>query len=119
MKHKNALASPAFAPSMRKAHKPAPAAMPMGPKASKSKRMHAAGGMPDVPAPGQTITSGSWTGPDPQTPTPMPSLTPNQDLRAKLGYGAKVKAAGGASNVTSGLDRAMRDHADKCHPTGR
>ena len=62
----------------------------------------AAGGMSNVPSPGQTITSGSWEGPQPTTSTPSPAMgapspTPNADLRAKMGYG--VKAANGLSKV--------------------
>ena len=60
----------------------------------------AAGGVPSVPGPGQTLGGGSWEGPQPTTGTsslPAPSTTPNQDLRAKMGYG--VKAADGLSKV--------------------
>ena len=62
----------------------------------------AAGGMGNVPSPGQTQGSGSWEGPQPTTSTPSPAMgapspTPNADLRAKMGYG--VKAADGLSKV--------------------
>ena len=62
----------------------------------------AAGGMSNVPSPGQTTSNGSWEGPQPTTSTPSPAMgspspTPNADLRAKMGYG--VKAAGGLDKV--------------------
>lgn len=66
--------------------------------------LRAAGGAADVPAPGQTITSGSWTGPaGPATPAPAP-LPPTPatggDLRRRLGLGV-VRAAGGETTVPS------------------
>ena len=57
--------------------------------------LHASSGMANVPSPGQTQGSGSWEG---AQPTQGP--TPNQDLRAKMGYG--VKASGGMSDVPGG-----------------
>ena len=63
--------------------------------------LHAAGGATNVPAPGQTITSGSWAGPTAPSPPPAP-LPPTPltggDLRARLGMG-KVRAAGGATDI--------------------
>ena len=59
--------------------------------------LHAAGGATTVspaPAPGQTITSGTWTPPNANPPQGQ-----NQDLRAKMGFG--VKAAGGATAISA------------------
>lgn len=79
---------------------PQPMAAPMGMTmqdviAHAMGAVHAAGGattvlptppLPAGPAPGQTITNGTWGSP-----------TPNQDLRKQMGMG--VKAAGGATDV--------------------
>lgn len=55
-------------------------------------RQHFAAGTTSVPAPGQTVTSGSWSGPTgPSTPPPAPlpsSPTLGTDLRARL-FGSK------------------------------
>ncbi len=54
-------------------------------------------GTSSVPAPGQTVTNGSWTGPVTGTPAPAP-LPPTpltgSDLRARLGLGVKAYAKG-------------------------
>jgi hypothetical protein len=63
--------------------------------------LHAAGGattvvvQPPAPAPGQTVTNGSWNPADLSGNTPNPNGQ-NQSLRRGLGM---VKAAGGATNV--------------------
>jgi hypothetical protein len=52
------------------------------------------------PGPGQTITGGSWTGPDGQTQPPAPvPLGQNQSLRLKLGMAKPAGYAKGISKV--------------------
>ena len=62
---------------------------------------HFAGGSADVPAPGQTITGGSWEGPQP-TPAPAPlppSPSTGSELRRRLGLGVVRAYASGSADV--------------------
>ena len=77
--------------------------------AKANKVLHAVGGSP--PAPGQTVTNGTWAPPNPPS---SPGQAAVNDMRAKMNAG-KVTAAGGCS----GLDTAMMAHADKVHPVSR
>lgn len=63
---------------------------------------HFAQGTPNVPAPGQTVTNGSWTGPTPQPAplSPSPLSGQNTGLRARLGLSAGTpRFAEGTSDV--------------------
>jgi hypothetical protein len=107
----------------------APAAAPAPQQAGFGKRKPTpvdapryASGTPNVPAPGQTQTNGSWgtSAPPPQPLPPSPLGGQNQNLRALLGMGKPRFAMGTAdAGAENGLTRAMNAHADQCHPVRR
>lgn len=83
------------------------------------RKIHAVAGYP--PAPGQTVTNGSF---DPNAASAqIPKLTsqPSSPGQAAVNdFRAKIKAAGGyTGGACSGMDQALMDHADKMHPVGR
>ena len=68
-------------------------------------------GTPNIPAPGQTVTNGSWTGPTPQPPPqPSPLGGQNQNLRQSLGLGVK-RFASGTSDAQAAQDSAQANLA--------